>query len=284
MKRSLLQHSVHDPTVSRHQVRIMVLSHYKVTLLSLSHDHVLTISLCSNLLQNEFSQPLYHHVNIKWSVVYNLGWRRRGFEENMPGYVAKQYNNKLIITVHEYQKIMMLAEEGSADRHLFNVPETTPIQMNKKGMLVKARGSLEGQFCQPTGSDSMFNEGGLVEHIRIPATPSCSSKTAVVTPSPKSSDIGDRLCAKVREMTVALQHNPMAMEALFSQLSTMHEEILSGSAANMDAETLADLISFPATDSRKRGRRLKSAAEFDRKRMKQTETVELTMFSSRLEF
>jgi len=196
----------------------------------------------------------------------------------MDQYEARQYNKKLIVTIHEYQKMMMVAEEGSSDRHLFNVPDTTPIQRNKRGMLIKGRGSLEGQFCQPAGADSMYNEGSLNQEIGIPNTPARARPRASVTPSPQSSDIGDRLCSKVREMTAALQHNPAAMEALFAHVSQMHETILSSDSK---------LVSFPATDFRKKGKRLRGAGEFDRekhrKKMKQTETVSLSMSSSRLD-
>ena len=196
----------------------------------------------------------------------------------MDQYEARQYSKKLIVTIHEYQKMMMVAEEGSSDRHLFNVPDTTPIQRNKRGMLIKGRGSLEGQFCQPAGADSMYNEGSLNQEIGITNTPARARPRASVTPSPQSSDIGDRLCSKVREMTAALQHNPAAMEALFAHLSQMHETILSSDAK---------LVSFPATDFRKKGKRLRGAGEFDRekhrKKMKQTETVSLSMSSSRLD-
>ena len=85
--------------------------------------------------------------------------------------------------------MMMVAEEGSADRHLFNVSDTAPVQMNKKGMLIKGRGSLDGQFCQPTGTDPMHNDGGLIQEFGVPRTLTSALGPDAITPSPQSSDI-----------------------------------------------------------------------------------------------
>ena len=86
-------------------------------------------------------------------------------------------------------------------------------------------------------------------------------------------------------MTVALQHNPASIEALCAHLSQMHEAILS---SDVSPDNLANLVSFPATDFRKKGKRLRGAGDFDReqhrKRMKQTETVVLSMAPSRSDF
>jgi len=227
-------------------------------------------------------QPRYHHVNVKWSLHYNLFWKRNGFAHRMPRFRARQYSNKLIVTVHEYQSMMNAADENPASRHLFNVPFCTPIQKNKTGMLISGNGAQESQFTQPAASECVYNMGGLVQEVGIPQH--VSDDISKCGRSCPDADIGDIMKAKLGEMTVALRHHPMAMEALFEQISRMHESILSTTAANLSPENLANLVSFPESDKRKRGSRGISPGEPNRKKMKQTETVELTMIQSKLEF
>lgn len=204
----------------------------------------------------------------------------------MPRFRARQYSNKLIVTVNEYQTMMIRAEEHAAPRSVFNVPFCTPIQKNKKGMLIAGNGAQESQFTQPAAAESFYAVGGLSREVGIPKTPpGCAqAEASAVTPESVNMDIGERMCAKVREMTVALRHNPSAMEAMFAHISSMHETIISRTAANLSSDNLANLISFPESDKRRRGTRGKSAGEPDRKKMKQAETVELTMFQSQLNF
>jgi hypothetical protein len=182
--------------------------------------------------------------------------------------------------------MMMVAEEGASDRCLFNVPMSTPVQRNKKGMLISGHGAQHSQFSQPAAAEDCYNEGGLVQEVGIPKTPTSFLRTRPlpITPSTPSSNIGERMCSKVREMAIALRHNPSSVEALFAHISQMHDAILGSVSANLSPDNIANLVSFPSTDKRRVGSRWKSAGEPDRKRMKQTEIVELTMTSSRLDF
>ena len=211
-------------------------------------------------------QPRYHHVNVKWSLHYNLFWRRSGFSHRMPRFRARQYSTKLIVTVHEHQSMMAAADEKPAPRHMFNVPFCTPIQKNKKGMLISGNGAQESQFTQPAPAECDHNIGGLVQEVGIPEA--AEEEAGAFCMSMPDADIGEIMKAKVGEMTVALRRNPMAMEALFSLISRTHEAVLSTSAANLSPENLANLVSFPESDKRRRGTRGISAGEPDRKKMK----------------
>jgi len=177
--------------------------------------------------------------------------------------------------------MMAAADDKPAPCSMFNVPVCMPIQKNKKGMLISGNGAQESQFTQPTTSESVYNIGGLVQEVGIPKAAE-EEAGACGMPMPDA-DIGEVMKAKVGEMTVALRHNPMAMESLFALISRTHEAFLSTTAANLSPENLANLVSFPETDKRRRGTRGISVGEPDRKKMKQTETVKLTMFQSQLD-
>jgi len=177
--------------------------------------------------------------------------------------------------------MMAAADEMQAPRSMFNVPFCMPIQKNKKGMLISGKGAQESQFTQPAPSQCHHNMGGLVQEVGVPkAVEEEAGARRMHTPD---ADIGEVMKAKVGEMTVALRHSPMAMEALFDLISRTHEAVLSTTAANLSPENLANLVSFPESDKRRWGTRGISAGEPDRKKMKQTETVELTMFQSQLD-
>ena len=177
--------------------------------------------------------------------------------------------------------MMAAADEKPAPRHMFNVPFCTPIQENKKGMLISGNGAQESQFTQPAASQCDYNIGGLVQEVGIPEA--AEEDAGAFCMSMPDTDIGEVMKAKVGEMTVALRHNPMAMEALFALISRTHEAVPSTTAVNLSPENLANLVSFPESDRHRRGTRGISAGEPDRKKMKQTETVELTMIQSQLE-
>jgi len=174
--------------------------------------------------------------------------------------------------------MMAAADENPAPHSLFNVPFCTPIQKNKKGMLISGNGAQESQFTQPTAAECVHNIGGLVQEIGIPT--STQEDPGACGISRPDADIGEVMKAKVGEMTVTLRHNPWAMEALFALISRMHKAVLSTTAANLSPENLANLVSFQESNKHRWGTRGISAGEPDRKKMKQMETVELTMFQS----
>jgi len=84
------------------------------------------------------------------------------------------------------------------------------------------------------------------QQSRLKDAPATSNGTAVASGTENraiandqaspNTDIGDRMCSMVGEMTVALRSHPAAMAALFAYISTMHEDILSCTAANLSLD------------------------------------------------
>jgi hypothetical protein len=223
-------------------------------------------------------QVRYHHVHVRWSKAYNYHFGREGSEDKMAMFLAEQDNDKLIITEQEYQMMLMIAEEHGSPRTHFQGPHSVPIQMNKKGVLSVDKKRKETQCEQPAGSESLYNSGSLRQSVCIPKAKKAKIEATAVMVTPvragKPMDIEDRLANEVKDIVGLIHNNPAAVEQLFSVLSTYKKALVAGDdPAPLD---LSKMVSFPATEKRRRYKRLTARGEPDRKMIKELQEPAVT--------
>ena len=184
----------------------------------------------------------------------------------MPLFACAQKDNKLIVTMQEYEQMMMVAEENAAPRSHFQGPDSVPVQINKNGVLQQNRKRKITQCKQPAGTAALYGGGGLVQDVRIPQ----GKSPAVITPArnTRNMDIEDRLAEEVKDIAGMLKDNPAAVEQLWSTLAALKAQIAMRIDSQLPVIDLSKIVSFDECDRHKnRFKRLKSSCEPDRKLM-----------------
>ena len=241
-----------------------------------------------------FTYIQLHHVHVRWRLDFDANFADKtahNWQAWREYFLSRMKSNELVISKSEYEQMMGKAREWTKDEEkvLFEQPHSRMYQKNKDGMLTYV--DSRRKFTASENillSSTAFLAGAMTEELHLPSLSTADSETdsdsdfestrPVMGPNPYTNIVS--MYASVAEV---YESSPDRLAVINGELMTYMGKLLSQARHEMGSQQsyvgeYVDL--FPETDSRKVGKRKKSAAEPKRGRKRSRRKIELTFEDS----